>query len=611
MKHEGDNRRFPQAFTIYEGGLLGASYEGFIIAPNALHNVVYASQLIPANGTFRTKDHADIVTSTDRWFRPVDGKSGPDGCIYMADWSDTRLSHVSPVDDWHKGSGRVYRIRPATGAPLRKTPDLHQCSARELLQALQDPNEWTRKQAAMEAGWRHLDELIPPLTEIALDDGHARAIDALFALDQMGAVADELNIKLLSHAEPYVRRWATRMLGEPRSISIAASAALVKLATQEPHIEVLTQLAATAKRLPTAHTAALISALVKNRQSKEERLNLMLWWALESIATRDASQAVALFADPALWEHAVLVKNLTQRLALPGGEANLQYLAALMLHGPSMEHEGIVLDGLAATLDGGELPPMPEVLSKGLKGRLKALAGDDLALGIRSGDAKAKATALAKLKDKAVPTSIRAGLALAFAEQRDQPAYAVLESVYKASGQEPLKRALLPAVAKYADHKIIRLMLDSWERMMAGDRSLREAALRTMAGRVDWAKLALAEVDRWQVPTKHFTPDVLRQMSLLADATVTASIEKHWPGILSAAPTADTEKEAQRITQVLSTAPGDAAKGKTHFTARCATCHKLFGEGAEVAPELTGYDRGSLEFWLGNILTPSLEIREG
>jgi hypothetical protein len=47
MKHEGDNKRFPQAFTIYEGGLLGSAYEGKIIAPNALQNLVYVSERIP------------------------------------------------------------------------------------------------------------------------------------------------------------------------------------------------------------------------------------------------------------------------------------------------------------------------------------------------------------------------------------------------------------------------------------------------------------------------------------------------------------------------------------------------------------------------------------
>ena len=56
---------------------------------------------------------------------------------------------------------------------------------------------------------------------------------------------------------------------------------------------------------------------------------------------------------------------------------------------------------------------------------------------------------------------------------------------------------------------------------------------------------------------------------------------------------------------------GDPEKGAQHFTLRCALCHQLFGAGGQIGPDLTGYDRGSLDFWLENLFNPSLEIREG
>jgi putative heme-binding domain-containing protein len=123
--------------------------------------------------------------------------------------------------------------------------------------------------------------------------------------------------------------------------------------------------------------------------------------------------------------------------------------------------------------------------------------------------------------------------------------------------------------------------------------------------------MLLAQVDAWQIPAKHFTPDIVRQLSVFNDPEVNATIEKHWKGILAVAPTEDIQKEAARIKAVLKSGTGDATKGKLSFTARCAVCHKLFNEGNVIGPELTGYDRGNLEFWLNNILTPSLEIREG
>ena len=37
----------------------------------------------------------------------------------------------------------------------------------------------------------------------------------------------------------------------------------------------------------------------------------------------------------------------------------------------------------------------------------------------------------------------------------------------------------------------------------------------------------------------------------------------------------------------------------------------MFGEGGSLAPDLTGYERNNLDFWLPGIIDPSLEIREG
>ena len=55
----------------------------------------------------------------------MDIKTGPDGCIYLADWYDTRLSHVRPIDDWSKTDGRIYRVRPKDAKVGLKPFNLH------------------------------------------------------------------------------------------------------------------------------------------------------------------------------------------------------------------------------------------------------------------------------------------------------------------------------------------------------------------------------------------------------------------------------------------------------------------------------------------------------
>ncbi len=53
----------------------------------------------------------------NKWFRGVDIKLGPEGAIYVSDWSDNGECHDH--DGIHRTSGRIYRI--AYGDP--KWPD--------------------------------------------------------------------------------------------------------------------------------------------------------------------------------------------------------------------------------------------------------------------------------------------------------------------------------------------------------------------------------------------------------------------------------------------------------------------------------------------------------
>jgi glucose/arabinose dehydrogenase len=119
MKHEGYGQRFPQAFMIYEGGAMPA-LEGEIVVGMAMTNRIQPSRLLRDTSSFRTVDETALVTTDDKTFRPVDIELGPDGAIYVADWSDVRLSHLNPTDTWDKTNGRIFRIAPKNFARPRQ-----------------------------------------------------------------------------------------------------------------------------------------------------------------------------------------------------------------------------------------------------------------------------------------------------------------------------------------------------------------------------------------------------------------------------------------------------------------------------------------------------------
>src|SRR5690606_14646285 len=54
----------------------------------------------------------------------------------------------------------------------------------------------------------------------------------------------------------------------------------------------------------------------------------------------------------------------------------------------------------------------------------------------------------------------------------------------------------------------------------------------------------------------------------------------------------------------------DVKKGKALFQYTCGTCHKMYGEGNVMGPDLTGSNRTDKEYLLMNVLVPSAEIQD-
>ena len=79
------------------------------------------NDLSPAKSGYETKAEADLVRTTDTAFRPIDVKTGPDGALYVADWTNPVINH-GEVDfrDPRRDhvNGRIWRIAPKGKAPL-------------------------------------------------------------------------------------------------------------------------------------------------------------------------------------------------------------------------------------------------------------------------------------------------------------------------------------------------------------------------------------------------------------------------------------------------------------------------------------------------------------
>lgn len=607
MKFEGDGRRFPQAFCIYEGGLYPREFSGSIIAPNALHNLVWQSQRLSDGSTYRTVDNENLVESPDRWFRPVYCGVGPDGAAYIADWYDTRLSHVSPTDDWHKESGRIYRIVPDGSSPRYTLGDLSQLNSEALIDLFAHPNKWVRQRAALELGWRHDSAVVAKLAE-EVDRGSLEALWAIRAMEQLSSARVD---RWLGHADADIRRWVVRLLGDRHE----GHPGMAALAVRESNAQVRSQLASTAKRLAAADAFPIIESLLRHDEDvSDPHLPLLVWWVLEAHCDQ-WERVVGLISNAELWHTPMFQQHvssrLMQRYASTGTSEDLEHCAWLLQSAPDEEARRDLMIGLSRAFQGRSLPPLPPALATALETHQSGLGDSALVLGLRQANADAIERSLRILTDRAGELGIQVEIARVLGEVKIAQALSTLTNLAtgRATNEPSLQRVAMQSLSQYDDASIPSTLVAAFGSSISGEHSLRSTACRTLASRPAWAKILLDEVNAWRVRPDEIPPDVVQQLRTYDRPEIVASVEQAFGRTIDSMP--EKLAEANRLRELLLAGRGDPDRGKLAFTKKCGNCHQLFGEGQKVGPQLDGYERGNLSFWLNAIVDPNLEIREG
>lgn len=634
MKHEGDDRRFAQAFCIYEGGLYPDEWEGKIIAPNSLHNIVWVSKLLPDGSTFRTVDEEPLVETDDRWFRPVFSGVGPDGCVYIADWYDTRLSHVRPVDDWHKNSGRIYRVKPKGSSPKVTQGDLSKATAEELIGKFEDPNWVVRKRALLELGWSGTSVLNTSL----LSDGAKATFrqegegiseedlstpESLLALyfefrdsEEESEALERARIRLLQHLEITTpEKENESFTARVKAVARELVAVNFEQTTEEQSRAIRAEYATTAKRMPAELGVAFAFALMDFDEDFEDpHIPLLIWWAIEAHAEEAREEVLAVAGDPKTWESRIfrefVAERLARRYAMAGGETNLLSAARLLETAPDDDAKQRLMTGVQLAFQGKAMPALPEALEKEMDAFARNSGAGGLVLEIQRGDKEALKKAIALVASSGSNPVERLELAKVLGEVGDPSVVPTLLRLLSLDQQSALKRVALLSLANYDDPNIPKTILSRLGSTLPREHGVASTAHRVVAGRVEWAKQFLDYVDRAVVKARHVEPDVVQLLAQHDDPEILAAIRTYWPSSL-AATSEENQEEIARIRGIVSSGEGDAAAGKVHFTARCSACHQLFGEGQPIGPDLTPYERGNLDFWLPAIVAPSLELREG
>jgi len=137
----------------------------------------------------------------------------------------------------------------------------------------------------------------------------------------------------------------------------------------------------------------------------------------------------------------------------------------------------------------------------------------------------------------------------------------------------------------------------------------RRYALSTMASRLTYATALMAAVDKQTIDAKSLPADVVRQLRAHNDQNINRELDRLW-GVSRSTPEAklDEIEKYKRILGKGNDEPNNLSNGRAMFNRVCASCHKLYGQGGEIGPDITGSDRKNLHYILSNIIDPNAEI---
>ena len=168
------------------------------------------------------------------------------------------------------------------------------------------------------------------------------------------------------------------------------------------------------------------------------------------------------------------------------------------------------------------------------------------------------------------------------------------------------RRAAIRGLAAFDHPGTAETILGEYESF---DPPARQDALQTLASRAPWARQLLDAVAASRIPRADISAYTARQIEAIGDGQLTERVREVW-GDLRTTPENKVKLIARYGQELTPEAISGASRsaGRAVFQLHCAACHKLFAEGGDIGPELTGSQRNDLGYLLENIVDPSASV---
>ncbi len=585
---------------VYQSDAFPASERGRVFMANIHEHAVLSDVLERRGSSFTARHGQDVLMANNAHWIGFSVEIGPDGAVYVLDWHDPEICGNNVQ---HKDTGRIYRIAPTQSAAVSwkgRYDDLGRLSDRELVDLQASPSDWHARRARVLLQGRAASQRLTAGTHEALREmfrTHANPdvrLRAMWSLHVTGGWSPDALVDALRDRDEYVRAWAVQFLTEDRAAPTAALDRFARMARDDRSPVVRLYLASALQRLDHASRWDIAGALMRRAEDAgDPNLPTMIWLGLEPLVQADAARALTHASETAIPQ---IARFVARRLV--DADA-LDPLVAALAREPRTVAS--LLDGMRDGLAGRSdvLAPAAWASTYARLQRSNArVAGAAAEVARQFNDTDAAQRNLAALASTGEPLeSRRRALAVLAAQRRTQ----LVGQLPVLMNDPALRVDAIRAVAAFDSDELGKLLVSRYATLSAAEKA---EAIQSLASRARYGRLLTDALEAQTIPRRDVPLHVARQLRRVVGTRFTTV----W-GPLDANVVED--RALARYRSLLTDAAlgtASPARGRAVFQQTCGACHKLYGEGGDLGPDLTGSNRANLDYLLLNVLDPNGDV---
>jgi putative membrane-bound dehydrogenase-like protein len=586
---------------IYLGDNWPVHYRGKWFTGNLHGNRINSDRLVPKGSSYVGLHEPDFLLANDPWFRSMSQKYGPDGGVFISDWHDYGECHDK--DGSHRSSGRIYKV--IYGRPKKQKVDLRQASDAELVRLHTHRNEWFVRRARRilveraHAG-QSLSDVQASLRQMIQNQSATVArLRCLWTLYSIGESPEGALVELLADNDPHLRRWAIKLLCDHGQPSDAATAAIVALAADDEAI-VRLAVSAVAMKLSAKDRWTIAEELSRHEEDAADHyLPAMTWYVLEPLVETDLPRALQLARESRIPQ----LSRWIARRAVDRSSPPTEFLIQELLDESDVDIRTNILRGILDAFDDRGRTDAPNSwgilyaqLRQSQNIELRSLGSR---LAVLFGDLTAIETLRRRVNDSALDPDDRQAT-LSELIRLDAVTVDLLHDLVREKGV--LCGDAIRALALRATAETGEVLLSAFPEFSGRQRS---DAISVLVSRKDTAARLLDAIGSGDIAQQEVSAYALQSLRTFRDEGIQEPVRRLWRDDTVRTQMADQIDHYKKLLSPRYLRGGDTSAGRAIFDATCAKCHRLFGEGHELAPDLTGSGRKRLDYLLSNLIDPS------